>query len=667
MHNEKKKHVSDIIVILIHGVGNTKPAQMYSSVKEILEPYNINEKNIFEFHWNSLIDFPLDSNSALKLTYLDELKYSISQVISIRLSSLRNRVSFCNFIKLLIRSFIIGSMWPIIWLVSSISAFSISVVQPCLGFIVFLLFGFFTMNDSNKVWEKPSIDVSFIPQVNYQIFKCENLHWEVVNMILIVGLFWLLIIIFVDVIGFALKILSDIFRYLGDYNYYSLIQKGLKNKLNSIEPLDSPIIIVGHSLGSIIAVDSLLSFDSIWKNRSSIRLVTMGSPLSRFFSSIFPEMYPCPIQVFNALNSNYKDFYWINIFRPFDPVGTSLCKNTDECIKDISSKQFWKTPMTAHFGYWDDKKIAELIKNEIDFNRASKEISTNENLNFNQTRWFHITSEKTRYKNKNRKKIDKNKKFIVNSLSEADSFYDFLGKYNDGILVKITNILILSIIICIMIFEYVVAPINNSKVIKTQDLELKNHGVLIVSDLYWRIDYKLVVQGTQYGDSSYYKKINSFCIQYSVNGEDFRHQSRQKPSFLNLLETSDNSEVYKPSTLDMLNYHVDLDLAREKIIHDGDKHPSSFCYTTNPESPSMHIETPLVYLPQNPDIYYLPNLNLSNNKKNLTELLYQLCFYLLHFPLILMEIFTFYATFWLILIILIYSFIGPLLQLVMRL
>jgi hypothetical protein len=90
-----------------------------------------------------------------------------------------------------------------------------------------------------------------------------------------------------------LKIVSDIFRYAGDADYREEIQSRMVEKVRAIGSLrDRRVFLVGHSLGSVIALNSLLRSDSPWSDAKQIILVTMGSPLNRLFHRFSPSGAP---------------------------------------------------------------------------------------------------------------------------------------------------------------------------------------------------------------------------------------------------------------------------------------------------------------------------------------------------------------------------------------
>ena len=160
-----------------------------------------------------------------------------------------------------------------------------------------------------------------------------------------------------------LKVLADIFRYLGNPQYRDLIQKNVKEKvLESVDTTaDSTVIIAGHSLGSVIALDALHQHTSVFAKAERIVLITCGSPLKRLFYRFFRNNYRSPEAEFGQLCRNYKNIEWMNIFRPLDYIGGRLGNRLQSSIVDIRVPQ----GLSFHIGYWSDHAFVEAVKNSL--------------------------------------------------------------------------------------------------------------------------------------------------------------------------------------------------------------------------------------------------------------------------------------------------------------
>jgi hypothetical protein len=88
------------------------------------------------------------------------------------------------------------------------------------------------------------------------------------------------------------------------------------------------------------------------------------------------------------LNARYPRFRWINIYRPFDPIGGSLFSKSDlEFARDIRTEQYRKVFLQAHAKYWDDEKVIDAVHSAIIEVRALEQISwqTGDGRNFVDT------------------------------------------------------------------------------------------------------------------------------------------------------------------------------------------------------------------------------------------------------------------------------------------
>lgn len=120
------------------------------------------------------------------------------------------------------------------------------------------------------------------------------------------------------------------------------------------------IVIIAHSLGSVIAYDYIFRFREEYRLRRGINveaLITLGSPIPIFTSA----MNHVDNEI--ALPSNVKR--WINILDPDDGVAR-YCKRYFKNIKveDIEVNTGW-FPLSSHSNYWKDKEVASLIANKL--------------------------------------------------------------------------------------------------------------------------------------------------------------------------------------------------------------------------------------------------------------------------------------------------------------
>lgn len=129
------------------------------------------------------------------------------------------------------------------------------------------------------------------------------------------------------------------------------------NKACSDKP--EKVIIIAHSLGSVIAYDYVFGFRK-YKLNPKINveaLITMGSPIPLFTSAMG--------HVENKIKLPGNVKRWINILDPDDGVA-EYCKPYFKNIKvqDIEINTGW-APLSAHAGYWQHQNIAELIAQKL--------------------------------------------------------------------------------------------------------------------------------------------------------------------------------------------------------------------------------------------------------------------------------------------------------------
>jgi hypothetical protein len=153
----------------------------------------------------------------------------------------------------------------------------------------------------------------------------------------------------------GLKIMADVVMYLGDFHYRRCILSTFRER-EETEASKPVRVIVAHSLGSVIAVESLQTGDLTCPTI----LVTMGSPLSKWFHRFFPADYPSPDVICRDIKKR-GPFIWVNVFRPDDPIGTSLSPAGETEIIDIDTQQTHLRNLDAHTDYFTDPHVRSLV------------------------------------------------------------------------------------------------------------------------------------------------------------------------------------------------------------------------------------------------------------------------------------------------------------------
>lgn len=168
--------------------------------------------------------------------------------------------------------------------------------------------------------------------------------------------------------GGPIKVLLDIFRYLGEPHYRGRIQAALDQAIREARSSvvgDAPIVLVAHSLGTVIAVDSLIN-SGAWERSDRVLLVTMGSPLRRFFLNAFPgALFPSSVRgIAAAIVGRVRQLRWLNVYRPWDYIGTALGLNRAAVGRDLTTRQ-WGRVVTSHTDYWGDAEVLQAVSSGL--------------------------------------------------------------------------------------------------------------------------------------------------------------------------------------------------------------------------------------------------------------------------------------------------------------
>ena len=108
----------------------------------------------------------------------------------------------------------------------------------------------------------------------------------------------------------------------------------------------------------MIALDSLVNSET-WGPADEVILVTLGSPIRRFFLRFFPGyLFPSSVSAAAASVANRVGrFSWINIHRRWDYVGTNLGLDASRVGFEVNTGQGFKI-ISSHSNYWNDEVVA---------------------------------------------------------------------------------------------------------------------------------------------------------------------------------------------------------------------------------------------------------------------------------------------------------------------
>ena len=169
-------------------------------------------------------------------------------------------------------------------------------------------------------------------------------------------------------VAWPLKVLGDIFRYIGQPHYASRLREGFVSEFCRATQGPTDIILMTHSLGSVIAMDCLRLYPQITEKLRSVHLITMGSPLKRLFATPFPHIFAAPSDLFLELHQRIRNFSWTNVYRPLDYIGARLSP-PGAGILECPVRQRFK----LHGEYWSDRHVIRSIKQALD--RHGKELT----------------------------------------------------------------------------------------------------------------------------------------------------------------------------------------------------------------------------------------------------------------------------------------------------
>jgi len=168
-------------------------------------------------------------------------------------------------------------------------------------------------------------------------------------------------------VGFLLKVMLDVFRYVGDPEYRVCLQQVMDTTIEDVRDRRESCswYVIAHSLGTVIAVDSLVN-SSAWKPADAVTLITFGSPLKRFFFRFFPNMLfpPSASECSRLIASRVGKFRWINCYRSRDYVGTTMGFGSEEYTLESKASND-KGFLQAHLNYWADAEVRRLVMTRL--------------------------------------------------------------------------------------------------------------------------------------------------------------------------------------------------------------------------------------------------------------------------------------------------------------
>jgi hypothetical protein len=185
--------------------------------------------------------------------------------------------------------------------------------------------------------------------------------------------------------------LSDVVHYLApclkgeERDHQKTIKACLIKTINQIKNENfTDIVLVTHSLGTVIAIDALLSMSkkNFTNSEFNIFLITSGSPLRRLIYQLLPCREGTLKEVATTLSraGSYTLAKWVNIFRVGDLVGQALTftyifkvfrpeSKFSSDINGITLHEILITPRfkrpVSHSDYWSDPRFVDIISAHV--------------------------------------------------------------------------------------------------------------------------------------------------------------------------------------------------------------------------------------------------------------------------------------------------------------
>jgi hypothetical protein len=114
---------------------------------------------------------------------------------------------------------------------------------------------------------------------------------------------------------------------------------------------NTPIVVVGHSLGSAVAAQSIASLAASESWANQIVLATLGSPLN-YIGRVFPKSVPRARELAEVICAG--GVRWINLWRRGDPIGRFLDIGKSGTVQYCVEKG-------GHMGYWSGGAVWQAV------------------------------------------------------------------------------------------------------------------------------------------------------------------------------------------------------------------------------------------------------------------------------------------------------------------
>lgn len=163
-----------------------------------------------------------------------------------------------------------------------------------------------------------------------------------------------------DFVSEILDYALDLPLYLGNA-YGEQMREIVEKKIHDAYEQTGGVVVIGHSLGSVIAYDVVANLLMNDNPTNVMGLVTMGSPLG--WVTALRKTHNCV----SANPSLFESLKWVNFYNEVDPVPMkkALSRDTFPNVDNIKISVKTKNPLVAHSAYWSDRNVAAHIKSLI--------------------------------------------------------------------------------------------------------------------------------------------------------------------------------------------------------------------------------------------------------------------------------------------------------------
>jgi Lipase (class 3) len=149
-----------------------------------------------------------------------------------------------------------------------------------------------------------------------------------------------------------LDLALDVLDYAGKEKNNTMMFGRLQSVIRDLQSQapNAHFIVVGHSLGSVIASHAVSSISDSDAPLGKLTLITLGSPLN-YLCRVFPNVVKTPHQLSVAICSKAR---WINLWLSSDIVGKELDTKRGELLQYCVGKG-------SHTDYWKDGSVWKAV------------------------------------------------------------------------------------------------------------------------------------------------------------------------------------------------------------------------------------------------------------------------------------------------------------------